>query len=130
MIDLQALSDGMNSRMQRERAETQMTLGKLIAVLESMPPDSMVPNLNDAHSYRGYYCDLAFTLDDGTRTASSLLVECRAAMGEVFGGYKGGEFVMGALTPLWVSHYGVSSGTRIVGLTPNGELLTEQESGD
>ena len=27
-------------------------------------------------------------------------------MGQVFEGYKGGDFMMGALTPLWVAAYG------------------------
>lgn len=105
-MNIQDLFKGMSVRMQRERAETQMTLGKMIATLEAMPIDALVSNLNNAHSYRGYYEDLAFEHEVGTRKAADLLAECKEAMGKVFCGYKGGDFVMGALTPVWVASYG------------------------
>lgn len=127
MIDMQALIDGMSARRMRERAETQMTLGKLIAALEAMPSDAQVANLVSAHSYRGYYSDLAFERDEGTRPAYALLAECKAAMGQVFEGYKGGDFVMGALTPLWLSTYGNNSGTKLMALHAGGEVETMQD---
>lgn len=122
-MSLQALVDGMSAQWQRERAETQMTLGKLIAALEAMAPADMVANLNHAHSYRGYYSDLAFERDDGLRGAGALLEECRAAMGRVFVGYKGGNFVMGELTPVWVADYG-SCGDKLMALRAGGEIET------
>ena len=94
MIDFQAMIDGMNAQWQRERAQTQVTLGKLIAALEAMPEGSTVVNLTEPHSYRGYYDDLAFELHTGNRLASELLADCKNAMGKVFEGYKGGDFVM------------------------------------
>jgi hypothetical protein len=123
MIDLQALFDGMSAKMQRERADTQLTLGKLIAALTAMPADAQVANLNSAHSYRGYYSDLAFERDDGTRPASELLAECKEAMGQVFTGYKGGDYVMGALTPVWVAIYGCC-GDKLMSVSDGGELET------
>lgn len=120
-MDIQALLDGMSVRWQRERAETQMTLGKLIAVLENMPADSEVVNLAGAHSYRGYYTDLAFEHEEGTRRAAELLAECKGAMGQVFEGYKGGDFVMGALTPVWVASYGYC-GQKLMALNPDGTI--------
>lgn len=129
-LNLQALVDGMSAQWQRERAETQMTLGKLIAALEAMPADAQVANLRDAHSYRGYYSDLAFERSDDTRPAAELLAECKAAMGQVFEGYKGGDYVMGALTPLWISTYGRSSGTKIMAVHAGGEVEIEQEKED
>ena len=36
-MNIQSLFDDMSANWQRERAETQMTLGKLIAALEAMP---------------------------------------------------------------------------------------------
>jgi hypothetical protein len=53
-MNLQDLVDGMTAQWQRERAETQMTLGKMIAALEAMPEGAEVANLNNAHSYRGF----------------------------------------------------------------------------
>lgn len=120
---LQAMMDGLNAQDQRERAASQLTLGKLIAALEAMPKDAQVVNLNHAHSYRGYYSDLAFELGAGTRPVGDLLAECRAAMGQVFEGYKGGDFVMGALTPLWVSEYG-HTGLKLLAIRPDGSIET------
>ena len=125
-MNIQAMIDGMSAQWQRERAETQMTLGKLIAALEAMPEGAEVANLRDAHSYRGYYSDLAFELSDDTRPAVELLSECRAAMGQVFCGYKGGDFVMGALTPMWVAHYGCT-GKKLMALNSDGTIETADD---
>lgn len=125
-MDMQAMLDGLIARMQRERAETQMTLGKLIVALEAMPKGSKVANLREAHSYRGYYNDLAFEIGDGTRKASDLLKECKAAMGRVFCGYKGGDYVMGALTPVWIANYG-DCGKKLMGLPPGGGIETDDD---
>lgn len=119
--NLKAIMDGWSADMQRERAKTQMTLGKLIAALEAMPENAEVANLRRAHSYRGYYCDLAFEWGTGTRPAADLLTECRAAMGRSFHGYKGGYFIMGELTPVWVAVYGCS-GLKLMSLDAEGKV--------
>lgn len=125
-MDMQALVDGMNAKFQRERAETQLTLGKLIAALEAMPNTVLVANLRGAHSYRGYYSDLAFERSDGTRPAPDLLHECRAAMGRVFEGYKGGDFIMGELTPLWIAEYG-RTGDKLISVQSGGHIETRAD---
>lgn len=125
-MNIQALVDGMNAQMQRTRAESQMTLGKLIAALESMPEGTFVANLHSPHSYRGYYSDLAFKQEDGTRPAADLLADCRACMGQSFEGYKGGNFVMGALTPLWVASYG-NCGLKLMALHGDGAIETGRD---
>lgn len=125
-MNLQALVDGMSAQWQRERAETQMTLGKLIAALEAMPKGAEVANLNRAHSYRGYYIDLAFERDEGARPAADLLKECKAAMGRVFCGYKGGDYVMGELTPVWLASYGCC-GLKLMALHADGEVETAED---
>ena len=78
------------------------------------------------HSYRGYYSDLAFKRGEGVREAGGLLADCKAAMGEVFEGYKGGSFVMGALTPLWVAPYGCC-GQKLMAVHVGGELETADD---
>lgn len=123
MLNIQALIDSINSESQRIRAQTQMTLGELIATLENMPSAERVANLNCAHSYRGYYSDLAFECDEGTRPASDLLAECKGAISKVFEGYKGWDFVMCALTPVWVASYGCC-GKKLMGVHAGGELET------
>lgn len=50
---MQAMMDGMSARWQQERSESQMTLGKLIERLESLPPVTLI-GLGKPHSYRGY----------------------------------------------------------------------------
>lgn len=121
--NLKAIMDGWSADMQRQRAKTQMTLGKLIAALEAMPGNAEVANLRRAHSYRGYYDDLAFERDAGTRPAVDLLTECRAAMGRLFCGYKGGDFLMGEWTPVWIAEYGCS-GLKLMSLDADGNVKT------
>lgn len=125
-MNIQALMDGMSAQWQRERAETQITLGKLIDALEAMPEGAEVANLNSAHSYRGYYSDLAFEREEGTRPATDLLKECKKARGQVFCGYKGGDFVMGARTPVWVADYG-DCGTKLMALHVGGGIETVED---
>lgn len=120
---IQAMINGMSAQWEKDRAETQLTLGKLIAVLETMPPDTQVANLCKEHSYRGYYSDLAFETHDGTRPAADLLADCRKAMGRVYEGYKGGDFPMHANTPLWVAYYG-SCGEKLMSVSAGGGIET------
>jgi hypothetical protein len=112
---IQALVDGMNAQSMRYRAAAQMTLGTLIEQLQAMPPDALIDGIRDPHSYRGYYSDLAFERGAEKVKASDALAMCRDCMGRVFEGYKGGDFVMGALTPVWIAHYG-SCGEKILAL--------------
>ena len=126
-MNIQALVDGMSAQWQRERAATQLTLGALISALEAMPGGTQVANLHSPDSYRGYYDDLYFKRGAGTRPACELLTDCKGAMGQVFTGYKGGDYVMGALTPLWISTHGKSSGTKLLAVRDGGEIDTEQD---
>ena len=142
---LQDMMDGGNARAQKERADGgQLTLGEFIALLELQGnPDREILGFGKLISYRGYYCDLAFDPDDvfigdslksgKLPTVADLLAACRAAMGKVFEGYKGGDFMMGEATPLWVSPYGDSTGEKLVGLDSTGMVLmpnTEKERYD
>lgn len=125
MNEIQALMDGLNAQWQKERAESQMTLGKLIERLESLPPETML-NLSNPHSYRGYYSDLAFQMGDKITIADALKM-IRDTMGEVFEGYKGGEFQMGRNTPVWQANYGCC-GRKIIDIRDDGTLeLADRE---
>jgi hypothetical protein len=117
---IQAMLDGLSSQAQKVRRETQMTLGRLIERLEALPPETPV-SLGKPHSYRGYYEDLAFDAHD-TRTAGEALAVCRRCMGKVFCGYKGGDFQMGELTPVWRADYGCT-GRKITGIEDDGTVL-------
>ena len=126
MNNFQAIIDGMSAEWQRERATTQMTLGGMIDQLESMSPEKEIKGLGELDSYRGYYSDLAFEPITEGVTADNLLAKCKAAMGQVFTGYKGGDFVMGALTPLWIACYG-SCGDKILAINDNGTIETAKD---
>lgn len=128
MNNIQALVDGMGAEWQRQRAKSQMTLGKMIDALAAMPADAQVAAIHGPQSYRGYYCDLAFEpADEGkTRPASELLAECRFAMGGVFEGYKGGEYQMGRNTPVWVASYG-TTGVKLMGFNADGTINVESD---
>lgn len=124
MNHLQAFFDGISKQHEQTRASTQMTLGKMIDVLEMMDPGTEI-DLHGPHSYRGYYSDLAFEVGEPI-TAAALLKICRDSMGEVFEGYKGGDFVMGRNTPIWVADYGCC-GERIMKIKQDGEVITSPE---
>lgn len=125
---MQAVCDAMSAEWKRERAATQMTLGSLIAALEKLPSDSLVRGLGHAHSYRGYYSDLAFEPQAVSVTADDLLGQCRAAMGRVFKGYKGGDYVMGETTPVWIANYGTTyEAKKLVAINPDGTFETRDD---
>jgi len=126
MNEMQAMLDGMSAGWQRERAESQMTLGDIIKYLEAQPENKEIQGLGDLDSYRGYYADLAFEPTDNYEQAGSLLEKCKSAMGQVFTGYKGGDFVMGALTPLWVASYG-GCGDKLISIKDDGTIETAED---
>lgn len=125
---MQAIVDAMSAQWKRERAATQMTLGSLMEALEKMPSDALITGLGHAHSYRGYYSDLAFEPQMEQVTAANLLTQCRAAMGRVFEGYKGGDYVMGETTPIWAAHYGTTAGAKkLIALNADGTFETRDD---
>ena len=126
-MDLQALVDGMSERWQKERAATQLTLGDLIDKLELMPLSALITGICSPQSYRGYYVDLAFEKAPEKITVEDALDMCKSAMGEVFTGYKGGDYVMGRNTPIWIAGYGFC-GERIMGIDKDsGVIMTAAE---
>lgn len=126
-MNLQAMMNGMSAEWQKDRAATQMTLGKLIDKLESLPKESKLEGWGSPHSYRGYYSDLAFERIDENKTVGEFLKLCRKCMGEVFQGYKGGDFQMGRNTPVWFANYG-SCGQKIMDIKSDGTFeLAEDE---
>ena len=112
----------------KERAATQLTLGEMIDFLKTLPGDTEIEGLGKLDSYRGYYSDLAFEPTEDKRKVEELLEVCQAAMGQVFTGYKGGDFVMGALTPLWIAGYGCC-GDKLMSINIDGTLETESDNG-
>lgn len=124
-MDMQTMLD---NAMAARRAESmklspQLTIGELVLKLESIP-DKNNPIFFDNENYfpialdswRGSYCEIAFKYaDKETETATPLSVqkilnELKEAIGKTYEGYKGGDFLMGKNTPVWIANYGNSCG--------------------
>ena len=69
-------------------------------------------------SWRGVYAELAlgFTDEGDWPKLSDFIKMLKSAIGKTFTGYKGGDFVMGRGTPVWVANYGNSGNTGIVNI--------------
>jgi len=123
----------------------QLLLGEMIAKLEAMPlkkesgEDKTVRFSFEylfptgLTSWRGSYDELSleFTSSDFNDkekppTAEAFLKMLKEALGKTYTGYKGGDFVMGKSTPIWVANYGNSGNTGVVGLRDDGyEIIIE-----
>jgi hypothetical protein len=122
--NLQLLMRDWSSQWQKERAKTQMTLGKFISRLEEMEPNRLIGGISSrANSYRGYYIDLAFEPAEAILTTESLLEAARKYMGRTLEGYKGGYYVMHENTPIWLASWG-DIGLRIMDLNEEEECIT------
>lgn len=103
------------------RKNNGLTLGELITKLKTFDESSLVEFdfcrfvPTDIDSYRGHYEDLAigfkqFGPDINVKNLIEMLEKC---IGEIFHGYKGGEFTMGSGTDLWVANDGDTTNTFI-----------------
>lgn len=87
-------------------------------------------------SWRGVYSELALNFsfwgygpegyvkvegfDSKPPTISEFLNMLKSTVGKTFMGWKGGEFVMGRGTPVWVANCGNSGNTAVVGIKDEG----------
>lgn len=130
----QAMFDGyMKGIYAGFAAKGQLNLGQLIALLEKFPEDHQVVydfaglQPTTLQSYRGYYEHLALghtrEMSYGSMSVVELLRRLKAAVGVTFEGYKGGSYVMGLETPLWVANSGETGGTAIIGAADTGSVV-------
>lgn len=73
-------------------------------------------------------------------TAKQFLEVLKKSLGKVFTGYKGGDFVMGKNTPVWVANYGTSSGfdykdediynTKVIDITEENDKVIINTKGE
>lgn len=88
-------------------------LRQLIEILEGVhPAKRVVLGFRHAHSYRGYYEDLAFEPAENVEVRE-MLTEALESVGKTFEGYKGGEFTMSLHSTVWLSKYGEASGQTL-----------------
>jgi hypothetical protein len=89
---------------------TLMTLGTLIRLLETLPPDRVCPvGLHKPHSWRGIYSSLAFE-PGPPMPVRQILNAARQCVGREFVGWKGGNYLMDLDTDVYVSTRGKSYG--------------------
>ena len=114
---------------ERRRTAKNMRLGELIKALEEQPPKAALRfdfcDQTPGHlaSYRGYYSDLSLVPSDEPNfalTVEDFLPRLKAAIGDTFTGYKGGEYRMDENTLLWVAHYGRNPSTAVCGVAGDG----------
>lgn len=116
----------ISNAMKAKRADDmltsqQLTLGEIILKLEAIP-DKKLPVIFDGKRYyptgidswRGSYCELAINYSTTSchMTAKGFLNLLRNTIGKTLTGYKGGYFLMGKTTPVWVANYGDSYGFK------------------
>ena len=125
---LQQHISAMSAVWREERAQVGLTLGGLIIRLTELPQDMQMQALTGAHSYRGYYSDLAFEhpMPEQLQSVSKTLAECKNIVGKEFEGYKGGDFKMNHGTPVWIASYGCT-GERLMSITDDGQLIIAPE---
>ena len=119
----------------------QLTLGDLLHKLNACEmKDNKSVYFDFAHleittfeSYRGYYDELALGFgDSGGKNLLQLILHCQETIGQQFTGWKGGEFIMGKDTPVWVANPGRTGDTMIVDVVDKGwaVLLITQTNED
>lgn len=112
-----------------------LTLGEFIEKLRQQPQDNEItfdfcgflPTTFD--SWRGVYCELALGYEapeyNKSIQVATLLSRAQDADGEVFMGYKGGNYQMGKSTRIWVDNRGETNGTAIVDVITFDTYLTK-----
>lgn len=135
-IDLQDfITHAMKAaRAERLKQSDQLTLGELILKIEVIANkpkgkekegpfvyydfEYLYPTYID--SWRGSYDELALNFcysrdsKNPPLTVVKFLKLLRDAVGKTFTGYKGGDFMMGKQTPVWVANHGNSGNTAVI----------------
>ena len=88
-----------------------MRLKDWIETLEALPKGAVVvfddgDYVGPLVSWRGIYAQLTLPTAREPWTVEALLKDARDAVGGVFAGYKGGDYVMDESTPVWADDYG------------------------
>lgn len=139
-MDMQKVLTDMSTAARNERFKNskQLTLGEMILKMEFAidkasreenaeyrNPDvifdfaSIGPTVLD--SWRGSYAELALGYEDEARLkADEFLKHLKEAVGKTYTGWKGGDFVMGKSTPMWVANPGNSGETGIYDIIYDG----------
>lgn len=70
-------------------------------------------------SWRGIYEELAIGVAQHKPIMLiNFIKELKEAIGKKFEGYRGGEYIMSELTPLWADNYGKVTNEAVIGVKP------------
>lgn len=120
-MDLKDTLDAMTAQNRQEamKESEQLTLGELTLLFENVDDATKPVVFDDGEyapeslgSWRGSYRELAIRYGDNGVDGGEFIGMLREAEGNVYIGYKGGEFMMGTTTPIWVANRGESSGFK------------------
>ena len=124
--DLQELFDRLAKATKDDHLKNKpiITLGELRELLEAAPKNAPVKvqwceelrGYGGLESYRGYYSDLSINIEGGTSDVQEVLNDLNQADGDMFTGYKGGEYFMDSSTLLWADFYSCCSGQGVTGI--------------
>jgi len=145
-MDLQSILANAVQAQRHEQMKTspQLTLGELILKLEPICKPKLpvvfdrisLRNMKEYHptgitSWRGSYRELALEYSDEGDPLSlkEFLALLRPIIGATLPGYKGGDYLMGKVTPVWVANHGEVKGylqehyTAVIGVTQMPKLI-------
>lgn len=120
---IQSILSNAVDKMRQESFKTssQLSLGEIILKLEVIK-NKKLPVIFDIKKYhptgidswRGSYCELALGYDSKGKPMSldKFLELLKNTIGKTFTGWKGGDFLMGKTTPVWVANEGECAGIR------------------
>lgn len=124
-MNVQDLLDALSETARDTRKNYHICLGELLAHLRQADPEGNI-YLGNPHSYRGYYADLALEPLDQAIKVWELINQLSDVIDTKLTGYKGGEFLMEADTPVWVATYGCT-GLALVDFQPNNLIISTKE---
>lgn len=134
-MDLQTYLDNAVKAGRAESMKTsdQLTLGEIILKIEPYVPkekEKKEKGEDEAivvydfgyfkpktiNSWRGSYAELALDHSEGEEALTVLEFYdlLKETVGKTFTGYKGGDFLMGKNTPVWVANYSESGSTAVL----------------
>ncbi len=126
-------------RAKQMKTSRQLMLIELILKLEAVENKELYVVFDgekyhpvDVESWRGSYCELALSYDsefvDDKHNVYEFIAMLKEAMGSTLVGYKGGEYLMGKTTPVWVANYGNTYGFKQGGDTDSLAVVGVSES--
>lgn len=135
-MDLQSIISNAVQAYRNEEMKTspQLMLGELLILLEQVSNKKLPVKFSSGKkptklsSWRGSYREIAFQYDDSADSpcpsVEDIINQIKNSIGSKFEGYKGGEFLMGKTTPVWVSQWGQSSREAPVSVSCTDEMVT------